>query len=156
MTAQGLECGVRPVDVINALSNEINRLYGYIMPNVGFHPHHPALMPQAFQPLSQAPLVAQTYQPRQQRTHPANPIGHAHFANSTQHACDAPSPITQSIEHQYPGNAYAMAGNIEEAPQHGFLPEMFNPAEPDPVVEAIRRLQAVESAQLNSPRSPSF
>lgn len=150
MTAQGLDCGVRSMDVISALHHEISRLYESILPNVGFHPQHPALMPQVFQPPFQEPLAAQIYQPSQQRAHLSDPVGHAHPTNPTPRAFDTISPIAQSIE------AFAMTGNIEEAPQHGFMADMFNPTEPDPVVEAIRRLQTVQSTQMMSPRSPSL
>ncbi|GAB7337252.1 hypothetical protein MBLNU457_g2624t1 [Dothideomycetes sp. NU457] len=150
MTAQGLDCGIRPMDIISALHSEINRLYGTILPTAGFHPQHPALMPQAFQPPFEEPLVAQVRQPPQQHDHLTVPIGHAHPINPNQHAFDAISPIAQSIE------AFAMTGIIEEAPQHGLMTEYFNPIEQAPVDGAIKRLEAIENAQLNSPKSPSI
>jgi len=148
MTSQGFDCGVLPSDIIQALTDEINRLYGS-MPNGNMHLQQPAFYPQqrAFYPQQpvygpqmyhqayQAPLLNQTYQP----------VQGSMTANSI-----------RSTEQRYPVEARAMPASAGETPQHDFEAGTFNFGRPDTVVEAIRRLEAVEQTQLESPRSPSY
>jgi len=142
MTSQGLDCGVLPLDIIQALNSEINRLSGSLPDwsfqpqQAGFYPQQPAFGPQMYRQAYQAPLVNQTYP-------------HSESGPQT-------GSSIRSFEQRYPVEARTMPASVGETPHHDFAAAMYNYGRPDTVIEAIERLKAVEQAQLESPRSPPY